>query len=367
MASYSIATGTTDYPSKRKLARTSDGSLHAVFGDGTNVKYSKSTDDGENWSTSTIATNARDGSARPSIASDSEDNLHVVFINDSYDISYIEYNEGDSEWKTEVDLTNFTSLQIDPMIAVDSSDNLHVAWRGRIDGTDNTYNLKYIKKTTTWGSAQNLTTETGFDQQSGMVVAIDSNDYVHIVWEGQDRTPDPNEYSIRHIKYDTSWSSITDLGWGTTNFYNPSIAIDSNDKIHIVYNDTSLHGGDIKYVQYDSGFGSVTTLESGAGSFPTISIDNNDIHVVWVEDVDGTKEIYYKEYTDSWQSSQSLISEAGVDQENSSLIYANYPNGNIPTTGFAFLWEDAGTVYYYASDDLSWVGEANTTNFFQFF
>lgn len=65
---------------------------------------------------------------------------------------------------------------------------------------------------------------------------------------------------------------------GNTALYN-AIAVDSNNKVHIIFND----GSGIKYQTNASGSWVLTTLESSGSSPSSIAIDkNNKVHVCYI-------------------------------------------------------------------------------------
>jgi len=79
-------------------------------------------------------------------------------------------------------------------------------------------------------------------------MAIDSNDHIHIVWTGVLSGGSVNQ--IRYIKYTTSWGSIENLTNSVYSQYAPSIAIDSNNHVHIVwYGITSSINRKIRYIK----------------------------------------------------------------------------------------------------------------------
>ena len=127
--SYTVASGVnytnaTAYAHGRKLGRSSDGALHAVwtiYSTKYKVYYGKSTDEGVNWATTQL----------------SEDEYQNYF----------------------------------PSIAVDSNDYLHVAWYGRHAGSTSYYQIRYIKYTTSWGSIENLTSASGSQLHSVLIWA----------------------------------------------------------------------------------------------------------------------------------------------------------------------------------------------------
>jgi len=324
---------------KRFLARTSNGDLHSVYRREINgvqqLCYAKSVNNGIIW-TETVLTVGEHTQNNPSIAIDSNDYIHIVWSGATIDypwpypqIRYIKYT---TNWSSPILLTNDSdSSSTNPYIAIDSNDYIHVVWRGFV-GSPSYAQIKYIKYTTSWGTETNLTNTPGKDyQQYFPCIAIDSNDHLHVVWTGGIG----NDYSqIRYIKYTTSWSAITNLTSDNYNQYSGAfIAIDSNDHLHIAW--TGRHSASpdysqIRYIKYTTSWSAITNLTSGnfdSGS-NTIAVDKNDyIHIVGsgrsVSSPDYLQLLYIK-YTTSWSFVERLTI-GDYNQGSASLIWALHP------------------------------------------
>ena len=205
-ASYIVKTGadtdSTWSPSQRKLAKTSDGHLHVVY--------------------------------------------HRKDASGIFQIYHAESADGRMTWAEEP-VTSESNDQVYPAIAVDSSNNLHVVWQGKYSGSPTVRQIRYCKKTLSgWQAVQNLTNEA-IDYGGYPAIAVDGNNYIHIVWGGF-RGPDTACPHIRYLKYTTGWQPIDDSiqeGVG----YNealPAIAVDGNNYIHVVW----MSGGYHSQAQY---------------------------------------------------------------------------------------------------------------------
>ena len=110
----------------------------------------------------------------------------------------------------------------------------------------------------------------------GTSIALDSNDKIHISFR---------HTSLKDLMYATdksgSWviSTIDSIGdMGKSN----SIVIDSSDKVHISYYDNSDE--DLKYATDKSGSWTYSTLESRALIYTSLSIDDNDAaHIAYYD------------------------------------------------------------------------------------
>ena len=183
---YQITTGaitdSTAGANQRKLVRTSDGSYHAVYhklnGDGFYQIYcADSSDGGQTWTETPLISGPLVTSIshdnRPTIVSDSQDNLYVVWWGKSVDsptynqVRLIKYSHDGSAWGSIQTLTNESADQSMTSMVVDSADNVYVAWNGK-DAASPSYTqvrlIKFTAASQSWGAITDLTSE-GYDQQ----------------------------------------------------------------------------------------------------------------------------------------------------------------------------------------------------------
>lgn len=125
-----------------------------------------------------------------------------------------------------------------PSIAIDSDNHLHVVWDGAVDGT---YLSKiwYVNNIFGWSTPICLSTYSGMDgrQQYFASLAVDSDDHLHVVWCGQ---ATGYAYSqIWYTEYISSWSTpiriSTAAGMSIKNQALSSIIVASNNCLHVVW------------------------------------------------------------------------------------------------------------------------------------
>lgn len=362
--SYAICTesdnsAATGYGNCRKLARDSSGNLHVVWTDKRDgstryIYYAKSTDGGETWDETRI-TPAGDGignQRNPFIAIDSNDHIHIVWYgtltvggNARDRIRYIKYTDS---WGDIQELVWHADHQYyHPSIAVDSNDYLHVAYSGG-GWFGGYYYLYYIKYTDSWQTPEILFGP--YYTQGSTSIAIDSNNDIHIAWMSR-YSDSPTYYQIRYIKNTSdAWGDIDNLTSDSRHQYHPSIALDSNDYVYIVWYDNNVN-----YIKYTDSWQDAEVLASTAHQ-PTITVDENDyLHVFFTG---SGNVINYIKYTDSWGDAETIVS-GGSDDGHPIAIWANYPVvGGVKTNqtaeGYTFIWTNGGQVWYYLSDDLAW-------------
>lgn len=198
------------------IAVDSSDNLHVVYelDDSTDseVYYLNSTDNGGSWSAITKLTNeasALDDTWIPSIAINSTDSIHVVFMcEDHYsnkdDILHMQSDDCGITWTDwEADpVYQASDNQRNPCLVIDDNDVLRVTWYSD-EGTSDVIRYSY-NDSSSWSTSESFTNNSNTHQQYPSI-AVDGNEYVHITWSG------PNDW-INYIYNDTSsWSSITNL------------------------------------------------------------------------------------------------------------------------------------------------------------
>ena len=132
-------------------------------------------------------------------------------------------------------------------------------------------------------------------------VATDSQNRVHVVWEDY-RDGYPEIYYKRSLDGGTSWEPDTRLTFdgGASYNYNPSITTDSQNRVHVVWFDNCDSKWEIYYKRSLDGGSSWEpdtrlTFDGAWSAYPSIATDSqNMVHVVWEDERDGNYEIYYK-------------------------------------------------------------------------
>jgi len=326
------------------IAVDSNNHLHVVWHDETpgnyEIYYKKSTDGGSSWITKRLTCNSG-GSYSPAIAVDSNNNLHVVWRDltpGTWEIYYSKSTDGGSSWITKR-LTWNSGWSWDPALAVDSNNNLHVVWE---DDTPGHWEI-YYKKSTDGGSSwitKRLTWNS--DWSYSPAIAVDSNNNLYVVWV--DESPGNSEiYYSKSIDGGSSWTTKR-LSWTSGCSSSPAIAVDSNNHLHVVWKDYTPGNGEIYYKKSTDGGSSWTTKRltwnSGDSLSPAIAIDsNNHLHVVWMDSTPGKCEIYYKKSTDggsswttkrlTWNSGDSLSPAIAIDSNNHlHVVWSDNTPGN---------------------------------------
>ena len=212
-----------------------------------------------------------------SIAIDSNDAVHISYYDaTNTGLKYATCSSGcttTSNWNiVSVDTTGNVGWWTS--IAINSNNAVHISY---YDSTND--DLKYATCTSSWSSPSSwskVTVDSSGDVGKYSSVAIDSNDAVHISY--RDSTNDDLKYATcsSSCSSASSWTTSTIDSVGNVGS-RTSIAIDSNDALHISYHD--ITNGDLKYATDQSGSWANTTVDSvgTVGQYTSIAIDSNDV------------------------------------------------------------------------------------------
>jgi hypothetical protein len=263
------------------------------------------------------------------MATDLSDNIHIVWLDRTPGNYEIYYKRGTYQgviWESSKRLTWGFEDSYHPAIAIDSSSQIHVVWFEHIPGGYEIYYKRSTNGGVTWGSSKRLTWNSNDSEYPK--IAVDSSNSIHVVWYSD--TPVNYEiYYKRSTNGGVTWESSKRLTWTSSSSYDPKIAVDSSDNIHVVwYNYTSVNS-EIYYRRSTNG--GVTwesskrlTWNLGESAAPAIAADlSNNIHVVWADDTPGNPEIYYRRSTDggvTWGSSKRLTWNSGFSYQQAILV-----------------------------------------------
>jgi len=275
-----------------------------------------------------------DGYSRePSIATDNSGNIHVVWVDDTagpwgidWEIMYAIYSSSAGWSNATVISDGFGGTywndgdSFSPSIATDNNGNIHVVWGDDTAGPwGNDMEIMYVNCSSSAGWSNATVISDGFggtywnDGNSWWPsIATDNSGNIHVVWYDATDGPWGTDLEIMYAIYSSSagWSNATVIsdGFGGTYWndgwsFSPSIATDNSGNIHVVWVDDTAGpwgtDGEIMYAIYSSsaGWSNATVISDGFGGtywndgssyWPSIATDNSgNIHVVWDDDTAG--------------------------------------------------------------------------------
>jgi hypothetical protein len=297
-----------------------------------------------------IGTTANNGR---NMVMDSENNMYVVYNNETVEQVFVGKSTDLGETWTQYEVTTDSSStgkwQQVPAIAIDSKDNLHVVWSGQTT-TNSKYNIRYASSTTggvSWSNFKMVTSGSASQIYNGYPsIAIDSNDKIHLSWFGTNPTyTNRNIYYINRTSTGT-WGTVAMVTSDTANLGHrmSSIAVDTENNVHISWyglsssTDTTT---DIQYRKMDSAtgvWGSKEVLTSaGTNSYPSMAVDLDDnVHIAW-HTFPAPAKVQYMQWDSFYES------WGGIETVASDGVNNTFPTLGVDYRGFVYC---AWSKYY---------------------
>ena len=240
------------------------------------------------------------------IDTDSSGNVHILFKSNYTTITHA--TKIGNQWVTQ-DL-NITVLASSFDMAIDSNDNIHISWENYTD-----YDLMY----TTNASGEWITTSVDTSGRKGYAnsIAVDSQNKPHIMYVTESYNGWYEDYSL-HLRYATlseegNWQKETiafptvrrDDSTERGGVYETDIQIDSQDKVHSTYTvyDSAMYEG-LWYASGNRGDWNKVKIQGSTNFWsPSIALDSNDeAHVSY--ESSSEKIIYaHQGVNDTWNKS----------------------------------------------------------------
>jgi len=321
------------------IAMDSNNHLHVVWHDttsgNTEIYYKRSTNGGATWTSSKRFTWNSGSSVVPVVTVDSNDHLHVVwqdYTPGNYELYHKRSTDGGTTWSKCQRLTWNIVASYDPVVTVDSNDHIHVLWEEEC--TPGNYEIYYKRSTNggaSWTATKRLTWNAGYSTDPA--IAVDSSNHLHVVWTDDSKDYNYEIFYKRSTDGGTTWSKYRRITWTISSLLIPTIAVDSNNHLHVVWHD-NISGNTEIYYKRSTNAGATWssskrfTWNIGASYDPVVTVDSNDhLHVVWHDDTPGNKKICYKRSTDggsswskyvglTWNRGHSLWKDLAVDSNN---------------------------------------------------
>jgi len=185
-----------------------------------------------------------------------------------------------------------------PAMAADSTGNIHLAWCDNQSGFLEIYYKKKNNQTGLWESTLQLTQDSATCQFP--VIVADNQNNLYVFWSRYKNATQSIFYKI----YNTGSQS-----WSTTmratpdySFSNYPVAqFDSHRNLHLAWTDNrdGVLGIYYKYWDTQNQLWSLETKvssNSGQGQYPSIAVDNQlNIHIIWQDNRNGHADIYYRQ------------------------------------------------------------------------
>lgn len=240
-----------------KIALDSSDSVYVVWEGWSptsrEIYFRSSTDLGVNWSSTKKLTGTAGYSRFPDIAVDSSDNIHMVWRDETpgnAEIFHMRSTDKGTSWPKAKRLTWNPTPSYLPRVASDSTDNIIIVWY------DDTSGEIYYKQSAdggvVWSPSRRLTWNPGLSLEP--CITTDSKNQIHIAWyDDSPGWPNHEVFYKRSTDGGSTWTTRR-LSWNIGFSYRPSIATDTSDAIHVVWYDDSFdHWGENSEILYKKG------------------------------------------------------------------------------------------------------------------
>ena len=206
-----------------------------------------------------------------------------------------------------------------PMITA-QGDNYYIVWVESVGSGSEVYMSKSSDSGDNWSDPESLTDSQ--NEVDDPFLAIDSDGSLHLVWE----SIHGDESDILYMNSSdrgSTWSEIKKLSNSTAHSEYPSLSIDPEDHLHLIWEDHVNGNGNILYTKSTDGGTNwnnsytVSPPDSDAGE-PSLAVgDDKTIHVVWRDSRHEESEIYYRNKSENrWNKEIRLTNDA---------TYSEYP------------------------------------------
>jgi hypothetical protein len=172
---------------------------------------------------------------------------------DDFEVYYKKSTDGGNNWTSSKRLTWATKQFRNPNIAIDASDNIHIAWY-RSDVLDEVYYKNSLDNGNTWKGSKRLTWEdSSFYPSRYPDIVTDSKKNIYIVYQHQVPSFPPGSGANVEIFFrksenaGTIWNPQKRITWRGELSYYPKTIIDSGNNIHIVWVDERTGNWEIFY------------------------------------------------------------------------------------------------------------------------
>jgi hypothetical protein len=291
---------------------------------------------------------------RPATATDSVGNICVVWdqttVAGDTDIYVGRLQADSSTFGSSLQVTGGPHYQQNPAIAIDNDDKIYIVWQG--DDPSAKWDI-FVSMSADGTSCSSPVKINGSDPnnqsyQTAPAIAIDGNNKAYAVWE--DNRAGNKDIWVATSGDATTWTN-TQVATNASDQSEPIIAIDSDNVAYIVWTDArnlGTAGTDIYGAASDQGPWTnvpiVTTTGNQSSSGIASESSGTGLHLLWVDDASGNADIFYGATTDGFAATPlagaSIIDELDTIQAAPSIAVSGTGN----TAKVFVCWQDGRNV-----------------------
>lgn len=282
------------------------------------VYYKRSTNAGANWSSDQRLTNSAAVSYATSICIEGA-NVYITFSDDRtgyFEIYFLKSTNRGLNWSSETRISTndlYHSYESD----IKANVYIYAAWLEERAGDLDIYFSRSANYGSTWSSPVKITPNL-YAQKYPVLSASGSN--VHVVFQDERAggTTNTEIYYMRSTNNGLNWSGETNLSEHNGFSYNGYVYT-TGTTVHAVWDDDWTGNREIFYRRSTNNGANwsgdaILTVNSGVSAGPSLTASGIYAHMVWSDERDGNREIYYKISTNNgstWSSDLRLTNSSG--------------------------------------------------------
>jgi hypothetical protein len=290
--------------------------------------------------------------ARDQIGNDSAPSVINIFY----------YSQVPRKWFDARKLSTHLADETRPF-AIGYDNDLHVAWHEMRDGNEEIIYTRALDTSTTWDAEQRLTTATGKSTDPCLAA---SSGMVFITWT-DNRDGNDEIYFKSSLDNGANWARDIRVTSNSARSYTPSMCVNAQT-IHLVWVDGRTGDHELFYTaSTDLGATWRTPIQvtgtAGNSSTPRLVSHGNILYLLWADDRFGYPQLYTRRSEDqgfNWSPEVRVTSVNAVSQT---------PDIVVDDNGVHVVWADNRTsgdmeIYYMRSPDRgdTWGGEQRITS-----
>lgn len=250
------------------------------------IYFKRSTDGGTTWSRAVNVSGNSGYSAQPDTVVDEAGSIDVAWHDDTpgnAEIFFSRSTDNGADWSPAVNVSTSPALSVRPDIAVDSSGNIALVWLEVDSGYWQVFFSRSTDSGDSWSTPKKISYLWG--NSYFPFISIDNAGKINVAWENESFG---NIFFTRSVDDGTSWSQAAKITANLGTSYGFSGTVDSARNIDVVYANGTPGNTDIFFIRStDNGANWSQAVNisniTGESKWPVIGVDGDgNIDVVWL-------------------------------------------------------------------------------------